>query len=130
MLAPDGSRVRLSSLVGDTPLLINVWASTCVPCRQEMPALQALADDLSGSLMVVGLDPLDTADEVAAFAADTGVTYPLYRDPDGVVQVQFGIDQLPTTLLVRADGTIAAVHVGALSGDELRRLVRDELGVG
>lgn len=129
VVGTDGVAHSLASLAG-TPIVVNVWASTCVPCREEMPALQAFADAYGGRVGVVGIDPLDTAREMTAFAAEVGVSYPLYRDPDGAVQVEFGIDSLPTTLLVRADGTVAAVHLGALAEEELNALVASELGVG
>lgn len=132
VLGSDGvshSLASLASLAG-TPVVVNVWASTCVPCREEMPALQAFADEYAGRVGVVGIDPLDTAREMAAFADEVGVGYPLYRDPDGMVQVEFGIPALPTTLFVRADGTVAGVHLGALSTQELKALVASELGVG
>ncbi len=129
LLALDGRSVGLASLAG-TPVVVNVWASTCAPCRAEMPALQRFADEYAGRVAVVGVDPLDDAADLQAFAATVAVTYPLYRDPDGQLLVEFGITDLPTTLFVRADGTVAAVHLGALDDGELRSLVATELGVG
>lgn len=111
------------------PLVVNVWASTCVPCRDEMPALQAFAQAYAGKVAVVGVNPLDGADELRRFAAETGVSYPLYRDPDGVFQVELGIELIPATLFVRADGTIAQLYLGALDQDRLAALVASELGV-
>jgi thiol-disulfide isomerase/thioredoxin len=129
VLGTDGVAHSLASLTG-APMVVNVWASTCLPCRLEMPALQAFADEYAGQVAVVGIDPLDSASEMRGFAHEVGVTYPLYRDPEGVVQVEFGVADLPTTLFVRADGTVAAVHLGALSEEELKTLVASELGVG
>lgn len=129
VLGTDGLAHTLASLA-DTPIVLNVWASTCAPCRQEMPALQAFAAEYAGRVGVVGIDPLDSHTEMTAFADELGVTYPLYRDPNGMVQVEFGIADLPTTLFVRADGTIAAVHIGALGAEELKALVASELDVG
>lgn len=129
LLALDGRTVGLASLAG-TPMVLNVWASTCAPCRAEMPALQRFAEEYTGRVTVVGVDPLDDAAELQAFAAAVAVTYPLYRDPNGELLVEFGITDLPTTLFVRADGTVAAVHLGALEDGELRSLVATELGVG
>jgi thiol-disulfide isomerase/thioredoxin len=129
LLALDGRSVRLPSLAG-TPMVLNVWASTCAPCRAEMPALQRFAEEYAGRVAVVGVDPLDAAADLRAFAAEVAVTYPLYHDPEGELLVAFGVTDLPTTLLVRADGTVAAVHLGALEDGELRSLVATELGVG
>ena len=111
------------------PLVVNVWASTCVPCRDEMPALQAFAEEYAGKVTVVGVDPLDGAGDLADFADELGITYPLYRDPDGVFQVELGIELIPATLFVRADGTIAQLYMGALDQDSLAALVASELGV-
>lgn len=123
----DDGQVAFGELTG--PLVVNVWASTCVPCRDEMPALQAFAEQYAGKVTVVGIDPLDSEGDLRDFADEVGVTYPLYRDPDGVFQVDLGIELIPTTLFVRADGTIARLFMGALDQDSLAALVASELGV-
>lgn len=124
----DDSQVAFGDLQG--PLIVNIWASTCVPCRDEMPALQAFATAYAGKVTVVGVDPLDGEADLREFADDLGISYPLYRDPDGTFQVELGIELIPTTLFVRADGTIAQLYMGALDQDRLAALAASELGVG
>jgi thiol-disulfide isomerase/thioredoxin len=129
VLALDGSSHPLSEFVG-TPTLINIWASSCDPCRREMPALGALAEQYGGRLRVVGVDPLDSAGTLRDFVAEVGVAYDQYRDPDGLLQVEYGIADIPTSILVGADGTIIDVHIGALELDELTEWVAQALTPG
>jgi cytochrome c biogenesis protein CcmG/thiol:disulfide interchange protein DsbE len=125
----DGTTVRLSELRG-SPLVINFFASWCTPCRSEMPALQAVADDLGDEVTFLGLAEQDRPEDTRDFVDDLGVTYMIGRDVDSAVGVETGaILRLPGTLLVDADGTVVARHIGELDEAELRTLLRDELGI-
>ncbi len=123
-----GSSLRLGDLVG-TPLVLNVWATSCPPCRREMPVLQLVSEELAGRVRVVGLDPEDGADTLRAFVDELGVTYEQYRDPGGAVIDALGVLALPATLMVRADGTIVNVHLGAFTVEALRAAIAEDLGV-
>ncbi|MFP5318204.1 MAG: TlpA family protein disulfide reductase [Acidimicrobiia bacterium] len=123
-----GERVRLADLRG-RPLVVNFWASWCVPCRKEMPALEAVAERLDGRVQFVGINHQDGAEAAAAFEREVGVRYPSGYDPDGRVAPAFGVVGLPTTVLVDARGRIVARHLGALSDDALSELVRKAFGV-
>jgi peroxiredoxin len=118
----DGEVVALRSLTGD-PLVVNFWASTCLPCLKEMPDLEALHDELGDRVRIVGVNPQDSADTAKAFADKVGATYELLRDPDGQVTTALGVAGLPTTFFVSADGRILETKAGALSADELRATI-------
>ncbi len=107
---PDGKATRLADFRGKT-VLVNLWATWCVPCRKEMPVLDALQAKLGGSDFEVVAVNVDTTrlDKPAAFLKDNGISdLLLYSDPSAdVLQTlkrQGGLLGLPTTLLVDRDG--------------------------
>jgi thiol-disulfide isomerase/thioredoxin len=103
------------------PLVLNFFASYCVPCAREMPALQAVADELGDRVAVVGMNLADEEDAARALVEQTGVTYDLGRDPDGAIAEAIGVVNLPTTVFATADHEVVEVHTGALSEDQLRQ---------
>lgn len=125
--APE-ERVALADVVGD-PLVVNFWAAWCVPCRKEMPALQAEAERLAGQVRFVGINHQDGATTAADFEDEVGVTYPSGHDPDGGVARAYGVLGLPTTVLVDASGRIVARRLGEVTEDELARLITDAFGI-
>jgi thiol-disulfide isomerase/thioredoxin len=123
----DGTQASFADYAGQ-PLVINFWSSSCVPCVTEMPALEAVHQDYAGRVRFVGVDVQDGIDPARTMADRTGVTYDLVRDPDGSLIASVGGNGLPTTVLVRADGTIARVSgPGAIDPDDLRRSIDQDL---
>jgi len=114
----DGATVSTSELLGQ-PLIINVWNSTCGPCKQELPAFATVQADLGDSIRFVGVNTLDTPEVNASFARDRGVKYELLRDVDGAFTSAVGITNQPVTLFVAADGTIVK-QTGVLDEAALR----------
>jgi thiol-disulfide isomerase/thioredoxin len=110
------------------PLVLNVWASWCVPCRREMPAFQSVYLKAQGTVGFLGVDYLDQADAARRLAADTGVSYPLAADPKGTEVAKFGVTALPTTLFFSADGVLRGRRFGELTADRLRAAMRSYLG--
>lgn len=114
--APDiaGDSVRIADLKGDV-VLLNVWATWCIPCRREIPELQALHQDYSGrGLRVLGVsvDASDAEGDVAEFAASFGMTYTILRDPDERVSTLFAIPGVPASFLVDREGVVRWRHLG------------------
>ena len=111
------------------PLLVNVWATWCPPCVDEVPALVEFAEGARGRVGVVGVVHQDSPASVYAFAKAFGVRYPLVRDDAGGVLRRYGSGP-PVTLLVRADGSVAFVRNGAFRDlAEIEDTVRTHLGV-
>jgi thiol-disulfide isomerase/thioredoxin len=115
----EGARTGLGDLDG-RPVLLNFWASTCTPCVQEMPDLQAAHAEVGDRVAFVGLAVADAEPRARAMAERTGVRYPLGFDPSGEVLRSFGGAGLPTTVLIGADGTVLDVHTGALDAEQIR----------
>jgi cytochrome c biogenesis protein CcmG/thiol:disulfide interchange protein DsbE len=114
--ALDGGPSSLEALRG-RPVLLNVWATWCVPCRAEMPALEALHQKYrTGGLAVVGvsIDAAADADRVKGFARDLGVTYALWLDADDHVSGIFSAIGVPATYLIGKDGTLLWRKLGGL----------------
>ena len=109
----DGKVVTLSSLKG-TPLVVNFFASYCVPCITEMPALEAVHQQLGTKVTFLGLAVSDRIDPAQALIKRTKVTYRTAQDKDGGVLATVKGTVLPTTVLIDAQGTIVATHAGAL----------------
>jgi len=108
-----GKTVRLADYKGH-PLIVNFWATYCVPCKAEMPDLIALSQQYrSKKLLVLGISAGDTAEEIRAFQRESPLTFP----DNYPLLVGFGHDDLleafgadigvPVSWLVRADGTVA-----------------------
>ena len=116
--------------VGGTPMIVNIWASWCRPCYQEMPAIQRVYAEAGGRLRVLGVDTTDSRDRALHAAIDTGVRYPSVFDPQHRVATALGRNVQPTTVFVRSDGSIAKIRTGPV-GDagQLAVLVRRYLGV-
>lgn len=117
-----GESLDLSDLVGHGIVAVNVWASWCGPCRQEMPRLAHAA----GVIRVVGIDERDHSGSALAFAASRGATYPSLSDPDGKLLARLPMlpqTGVPSTLFLDRRGRVAARVVGPVDSEVLRRIV-------
>jgi peroxiredoxin len=126
VLGPDGARVSTATLVG-RPMVVNVWYSTCPPCRRELPAFATVAAERGSEVDFVGINPRDDQETARSFADEHGITYDTYRDPDGEFLAAAGVAIFPSTLFVAPDGTIVEQHAGELTADELIRIIDEEL---
>ncbi|MGH7555789.1 MAG: peroxiredoxin family protein, partial [Longimicrobiales bacterium] len=109
-----GDTVSLAALRGEV-VLLNIWATWCIPCRQEMPGLQGLHDRFgSDGLRVVGvsIDGSSSKDEVEQFLHDYGVTFTILRDPSERVTRAFRSIGVPETYLIGRDGRISKRWIG------------------
>ena len=122
------SPVSLASFAG-RPVVINFWASWCVPCRTEMPALEAAHVALADQVAFIGIDHQDDHTSAVEFIDFTGVTYESGFDPEGSVAAAYGLYGLPTTVLVSSDGIVVAEVTGAVTEDRLLALVHQHLGI-
>lgn len=113
---------KLSAFRGQ-PLLINVWASWCVPCRQEMASLERLSRRSWGTeLNIIGISTDDHRDRAEAFLRRSGVSFNNYIDSHLLLENMLGADRLPLTLLVDAQGRVLAKIYGAKEWDSPQAL--------
>jgi thiol-disulfide isomerase/thioredoxin len=115
----DGFGDLLAATNG-TPLVVNVWASWCDPCRRETPIL-ADAARAHPDVQFVGIDVLDTRSGARAFLAEHGVPYPSLFDAPGAVMNDLGGIGPPLTAFYAADGTQMDLVRGELSASDLER---------
>lgn len=123
------STLTLGGPVGQ-PMVLNLWASWCGPCREELPVFEQLSAEAEDQLLVVGLVERDTAASSLAYAAELDLSFPSAIDDTGEFLTEVGLNALPVTYFVRADGTVAHQQlVPITSYDDLVALVDEHLDV-
>jgi peroxiredoxin len=135
-LAPDfslrtssGETITLSDLRG-RPVLINLWASWCPPCRAEMPAMQRLYEEYKDQgflVLAINATNQDNASAAEAFVREHQLTFPILFDVDGNVSRQYQLRSLPTTFFVDPDGVIQEVVIGGPMAEALLRIRVEQL---
>ena len=124
-----GGSLDLSRAPG-VPTVVNLWASWCGPCRDELPLLQELADAAGDRVRVLGVVSKDGEPQAASFASDAGTTFPSAFDGEGELMAQLGLNGLPFTMFLDADGVLVHSELGPVESlDELEQLVAEHLGV-
>ena len=127
-----GQQVALSSLKGKV-VMVNFWATWCVPCRQEMPHLQALYQKYNGlgfELLAVNVEK-NNAEGARKWLEETPVTFPVLFDPENQVTKLYKVQTMPSTVLIGRDGTMRFIHQGYKPGyendyqTEVRALLRE-----
>jgi cytochrome c biogenesis protein CcmG/thiol:disulfide interchange protein DsbE len=120
-----GPEVNLADL-GGKPVLINLWATWCGPCREEMPILQDAHTRYGDEVAFLGLDTKDDPERAGSFLEDVGVTYPQLVDLDGrLLSEHHRVPGLPVTVVVDADGRVVKKHVGPFTEESLDALIRE-----
>lgn len=114
--------VSLDDLRG-RPAIINIWQTTCKPCKDEMPEFQKASVEAGDRVRFIGIDSQDDTTKAKQFATDLGITYALWSDPTGLAMETFQVASLPTTIALNAEGAIVVRHIGVMDADELRTLV-------
>jgi len=102
--------------------LLNVWASWCVPCREELPVLVGLAK--SKTVPIVGFNYKDQPDAARALLRQFGDPYALsVSDPDGRVGIDYGVYGVPETFVIDKQGVIRQKHIGPVTGEVLQNKI-------
>lgn len=127
----QGRAMRFGALRGKV-VLLNFWATWCLPCREEMPSMERLYRAYTDKGLVVLALSQDQASArmVQAYVDDLRVTFPVWHDRDGLVGRQYSIPGVPTSYLIGADGRMAYRALGEYdwSGPEARAAVEALLG--
>ena len=122
-----GDPVRLADLKGK-PVVLNFWATWCVPCYQEHPLLVSAARSLAEEVHFLGVVYQDEEERVRDWLRQQGSAYPSLLDPDGKTAIAYGVYGVPETYFIDPGGTIVAKHVGALDGGTLMARLREARG--
>lgn len=117
-----GQTVKLSDLRGQ-PVFVNFWATWCGPCKIEMPAMEALYKESGPKLRIlaVGQTPWETKEQLATFAKNLGLTFPILYD-EGAAAEAYGVVGVPTSYFMDGEGIIKAIYPGLLSEEKMRTL--------
>jgi thiol-disulfide isomerase/thioredoxin len=122
----DGTQSSFATYRG-TPVVVNFFSSTCVPCVTEMPALQKLHEQIGDKVAFLGMDVQDTVPSATAFVATVKVTWDIGRDPDGsILQKQLGGVGMPTTAVLDRDGNVVQKWLGQVDIAELTQVLKDK----
>ena len=123
----EGHPVSADQLRG-RPVLLNFWATWCIPCRAEMPEIQHEANVWGDKVKIVGVDDGEDAPIIRTFVTDIGVTYTLWRDPTSQVDSLLQAPGLPYSVFLDRQGVIRRIFLGQMTreyiDDRLRELAR------
>jgi cytochrome c biogenesis protein CcmG/thiol:disulfide interchange protein DsbE len=122
----DDERFALSELRGRW-VVVNFFATWCIPCRDEHPELIRFRDEHTpaGDAEVVGVVYDDSAQAVEDFRSAHGGGWPLVKDPNGRIALDFGVSGVPESFLITPDGTVAAKIVGGVRLPALEQLLAE-----
>lgn len=117
--ALDDGRVGLDELRG-MPVVLNFWASWCIPCREEAPLLErGWRDARDRGVLFVGLNMQDLTGDAREFLRQFDNTFLNVRDPSNDVARKWGVTGIPETFFIGADGKVVGHVIGAISPDQL-----------
>ncbi|WP_027892917.1 TlpA family protein disulfide reductase [Calidithermus chliarophilus] len=119
-----GDRLELGEQVGSRPILINFWASWCLPCRDEAPLLEAYWRRYRDRLLILGVNVQDTEAKALEFIREYGLSFPSVFDPKGTLGVDYGTYGVPETFVIDAEGKVLQRHAGPVNEAVLRDMLR------
>ena len=129
-LAPDlfvydesGTQLRLSQLKGK-PVVLNFWASWCEPCKAEMSGFQEAYEKYGEQIHFVMVNMTDgeqeTMETARSYIDDQGYTFPVYYDSSSLAAIFYGIQSIPATFFIDAEGNLDSHRIGMISKEVLQ----------
>jgi len=115
----EGGTIALSE--PDTTTVVAFVASWCAPCRRELPELERLSTELGDGARFLAVAVQEEPEQTRALVSETGITFEVGSDPDGIVLGDYGFTGLPGTLLLDGDGEVVHRYRGTIDFDDLER---------
>ena len=135
-LAPDfelktieGKSIKLSDLHGQ-PVLINLWATWCPPCRAEMQTLETVYNDYKDQgfiILAVNMTSQDDSQAIIPFVEEQGITYPILLDDKGEIAQAYQMKSLPSSYFIGRDGIVHEVVIGGPMAEATLRTRIEEI---
>lgn len=128
---PSGKTVTLASYKGKV-LFLHFWATWCPPCKVELPHMESLAKKLASQGDKAKMEFLavcisDSQKALTSFMQKNGYTFPSVLDEPGLVAMKYGIQGVPTSILISPEGKILKIQVGMMNQKQLENFVADYL---
>jgi len=121
--ALNGTPISLSDYSGQV-ILVNLWATWCPPCKAEMPAINAFYEEHKGNgFVVLAVNSQEDTATVQRFITEQGFSFPVVLDSRGEVANQYQVRGLPTTFIIGRDGQIQYTHSGAITYEQLEKII-------
>ena len=118
-----GKEMRMADLKGH-PVLLDFWASWCGPCAVEAPVIDRVSRRFEKKgLVVMGVNVSDSPDVVRAYAVQKGLSYPMVIDHASQAQGRYGVDKLPSLILIDKQGNVAAFLTGLVDEASLNEII-------
>jgi cytochrome c biogenesis protein CcmG, thiol:disulfide interchange protein DsbE len=122
----EGGQFDLAATKGK-PVLVNFWASWCIPCEEEAATLEKLSREYKDRMVFIGVNVQDTDPLARGFLKKFGVTYPNGRDVSGAISVEYGMSGVPESYFVDRSGQLVRKWQGPLDEARLRQFLDDLL---
>ena len=116
--AATGRALHLRDAEKTGPVVLDFWATWCVPCRAELPHLQSLSRKYQGRVAFYGVNSNDTPPVVTAFTKRNGLTFPMLNDSQHNVAFLYGVDAIPLQVIVDGQGRVRAVYNKGYNPDD------------
>lgn len=118
-----GQIVQLSDFRNEKPVFINFWATWCRPCRDEMPAMQALYDRRGDEFEILAVNYLESRSQVIEFMDELQVDFPALMDVAGTVNSRYAVWSYPTSIFVDREGVVRGRFMGELSAELMEEFI-------
>jgi peroxiredoxin len=118
-----GNTVSLQDYVGSV-VLVNLWATWCPPCKEEMPGLQSFYEKhRTEGFVLIGIDQEETLEVVKPFVEEYGLTFPIWLDLEYLAEREFKTNSLPSSFVIDRSGQVRLMWVGGVSEKFLEKYV-------
>lgn len=114
----DGSTASLADFRGH-PVVLNFWATWCIPCKEEMPLIADFEERYAPDLVVLGLNYGERKEMVQDFVEQNEIPFRILLDPSQSTGADYMVRGFPTTYFIDKDGILRSMHIGQLSEDLL-----------